>query len=220
MIHLLLPLQTKGLFLFHFILKSSSSVSHLTPSSRSSPDQQWDTADVFRLWGERRRDRRLGLGQGNPDVGSSQGPAVVGPVPAHAYSIAAGKFIMKHTLWRTVSTFLSKFKLASSERHKKKYFQPQHKSIPIDILQQCNNYTKNFFHFNRIFPFYYSYFIVRVQRKTWTYFSFCSSFTSWVFWSGAMRANTVAFINTCKSVRPCPPWINEFYYRESFLHTL
>lgn len=30
--------------------------------------------------------------------------------------------------------------------------------------------------------------------SVWTHFSFCSSFTSWVFWSGVMRANTVVRI--------------------------
>lgn len=31
----------------------------------------------------------------------------------------------------------------------------------------------------------------------WTHSSFCSSFTNWVFWSGVMRANTVARNKTC-----------------------
>lgn len=59
----------------------------LMPPPRS-PDEQRHTADVFRLGRERRRDRRLGFGQGNPDVSGPQGPAVIGPVPAHAHPVA------------------------------------------------------------------------------------------------------------------------------------
>lgn len=36
----------------------------------------------------------------------------------------------------------------------------------------------------------------------WTHFSSCSSFTSWVFWSGVMRANTVVRNKICKQ-RTC-----------------
>ena len=45
--------------------------------------------------------------------------------------------------------------------------------------------------------------IVNSEEETWDfpildiYLSFCSSVTSWVFWSGAMRAYTVARISTC-----------------------
>lgn len=56
----------------------------------SSPDEQRHAADVFGLGSKRRRDGSFGLGQGNPDVSGSQGPAVIGPVPAHAHPVATG----------------------------------------------------------------------------------------------------------------------------------
>lgn len=57
--------------------------------SPSAPDEQRHTADVLRLGGERRSNWRLGFRQRHPDVSSSQGPAVIGPVPAHAHPVAA-----------------------------------------------------------------------------------------------------------------------------------
>lgn len=43
--------------------------------------------------------------------------------------------------------------------------------------------------------------------SVWTHSSFCSSFTSWVFWSGVMRANTVVRNKTCNDSmsgnKPC-----------------
>lgn len=64
---------------------------HLTWCFKHSPDECRDAADVFRLGSERRRDWCLCFGQRQPDVCGSQGPAVIGPVPTHAHSVAAGK---------------------------------------------------------------------------------------------------------------------------------
>lgn len=63
-------------------------VSHIHPASHtSSPDEQRNTADVFCLGRERRSNRGLGFGQGNPYISSSQGSTVIGPVPAHAHPV-------------------------------------------------------------------------------------------------------------------------------------
>lgn len=60
----------------------------------SSPDKQRHTADVFSLGSERWRDWSLGFRQRNPNISSSQGPAVVGPVPTHAHLVAVVESII------------------------------------------------------------------------------------------------------------------------------
>lgn len=79
----------KASLLIHFFDLATSPQCQTPAFVPHPPDEQRHAADVGRLGRERRRDRGLGLRQGHPDVGGSQGPAVVGPVPAHSHPVAA-----------------------------------------------------------------------------------------------------------------------------------
>lgn len=79
----------------------------------SSPDEQWYTTDVLSFGREGWSDWGLGFRQGDPDISSSQGPTVIGPIPTHAHPVAAA-IKREHYLW-LVSKIRYKFILSLCE---------------------------------------------------------------------------------------------------------